>query len=250
MSKLTIPFISMFSRTQTIGVLLEPVIDKIEGLDQTLRVFFKEPKSHGGDPIINYEYRIIDPFSGDWTQANVVDNKYFDITGLINNTEYRLRIRAVNNNGAGKQSSQGVGTPMVPTTVPDPPVLNSLTPIVEGLHVGLTPPQSDGGLPILTYKYNLNGGSFIDAETTDVEFIIPDLQVQEYTVRLIATNANGDSSPSNSLSETHLSGDTEPDAPTIDSVNSGNTEIFVNFTLGSDGGSPITNVEYQLNGTH
>ncbi len=41
---------------------------------------------------------------------------------------------------------------------------------------------------------------------------------------------------------------TVPTAPTLDSVTAGNTELDVVGTLGSDGGSAITDVEYRLDG--
>jgi hypothetical protein len=69
---------------------------------------------------------------------------------------------------------------------------------------------------------------------------------------LKAVNAVGDSVESDMIEVTTTSGGggaTVPDAPTgVSATAPSSTEINVYFTLGSDGGSPVTGMKFSLNG--
>ena len=66
-----------------------------------------------------------------------------------------------------------------------------------------------------------------------------------YPIQIRPVNANGTGTPSTVTNATPA---TTPAAPTIDSVTSGDEQLTVAFTAGSDGGSAITDYEYSLDG--
>ena len=66
----------------------------------------------------------------------------------------------------------------------------------------------------------------------------------EYSITLRALNERGAGAASGSVSV--IAG--APDAPTIDSIVSGNGQAIITFTPGADNGSLVTNYEYSLDG--
>jgi hypothetical protein len=139
-------------------------------------------------------------------------------------------------------------------TVPSAPTGLSGTPSTTSIEVSFTA-GSDGNSPIINYKYSLNGGEYVafDPAQTSSPVTISGLSEETaYQIRLKAVNAIGDSVESDMIEVTTTSGGggaTVPDAPTgVSATAPSSTEIYVNFTLGSDGGSPVTGMKFSLNG--
>ena len=110
-------------------------------------------------------------------------------------------------------------------------------------------PGSDGGSPILNYQYSVDGGvtfiEFAPAVTASPVTVTGLDNNTEYTIILKAVNAVGASVPSASVTVTPRG---RPDAPIVVSYQRGDGTVEIAFTQGSDGGSPITNYSYSMNG--
>jgi titin len=133
-------------------------------------------------------------------------------------------------------------------TAPGAPTLGAVTAGNGQLSVAFSPPASDGGAAVTTYKYSLNGGSYVDAATTSSPLVITGLaNGTSYTVTLKATNSVGDGTASSTSAA--VTPDIAPAAPTLGTVTAGNQQLSVAFTApASNGGSAITGYKYSLNG--
>ncbi len=87
-----------------------PTLTEVRAGDGKVSVRCEPPTDDGGENIDRYEYSVD---GSTWVVANVADSG-FDITGLSNDTEYALRLRAVNSVGAGPSSSVSKATPRRP----------------------------------------------------------------------------------------------------------------------------------------
>jgi hypothetical protein len=119
---------------------------------------------------------------------------------------------------------------------------------------------NDGGSPITNYEYSTDGGAtfraFSPVDTTS-PVVITTLSLNgttqlvngtTYNVQLRAVNINGSGAPSATVQGTPANIPNVPAAPTGLSGVGGNEAIYVLFTPGNDGGSPITNYEYSIDG--
>jgi len=108
-------------------------------------------------------------------------------------------------------------------------------------------PLRQGGSRITDIQYRIDNGDWVKTLQTHSPIVISGLEYgQTYEVELRAVNKTGASQPSNPVVITPT---TVPDAPTIDSVEGGENNITINFTLPlNDGGSAITDIEYQIGG--
>jgi hypothetical protein len=133
-------------------------------------------------------------------------------------------------------------------TVPNPPTsLAAATITTTSIVVSFTP-GTDGGSPITNYEYSIDGGSIFTA-FSPVQALSPITITglssnTSYTIKLKAVNTIGASIASSSLSVTTAS---VPGAPTIVFSSSGNTLVYVYFTLGTNSSS-VTNYTYSTDG--
>ena len=216
-----------------------PTVDSVTTASEQITVNFTEGDD-GGTPIVDYEYSTDGGttfVSAGTTTSPIV------ITGLTNGTSYDVQVRPVNALGAGDATPTVTVTP---STIPSQPTIDST---VEGdgqVTVNLTP-GSDGGSPITDYEYSLDGGNtYISAGTATSPIVITGLTNGTlYNIQVRPVNANGPGTASTSFSATPS---TTPSAATIDSIATGDQQLTVNFTPGSDGGAAVTNYEYSLNG--
>lgn len=130
------------------------------------------------------------------------------------------------------------------TTVPTAPTGLTATPGNAQLSISFTQ-GSTGGSPITNYEYSIDGGATYTAcspPVTSSPVVITGLtNGTTYSITLKAANAIGTSVASTSVSGTPA---TVPDAPVIVSASNGNSSTTINFTQGSNGGSPILNYYY------
>jgi Fibronectin type III domain len=86
-----------------------PIDLSVSSDDQTLTISFT-PTSNGGSAIIKYQYSLDD--TGLWIDLNDTMSPV-TITGLTNDTEYTVYLRAVNSEGNGAASLGVTGTPNI-----------------------------------------------------------------------------------------------------------------------------------------
>ena len=133
------------------------------------------------------------------------------------------------------------------------PTITSVTAGNAQISVAFTA-GSDGGSAITNYKYSTDGGAnFIacsPAKTTSPVLITGLTNGTGYNVQIRATNAYGDGAPTATVAATPSADATTPSAPTINSIASGNAQLSVAFSVGSDGGSAITDYQYSTDGTN
>lgn len=122
------------------------------------------------------------------------------ITGLTNGVNYTFSV--VGTNGSGN-SNPGVSN-QITAGAPLAPVLTTSFPTVNDITLSFT--QASNGTPsIINYKYSLNGGPFTSLSPADAvsPVLINSLSpTTAYSIRLKATNSNGDSVESAPLSVT------------------------------------------------
>lgn len=141
-------------------------------------------------------------------------------------------------------------TPPPGPTVPSAPTIVNSTPFSTSIQIDFTQ-SSNGGSPITNYEYlftDLSGAVFTPFSptvTTSPVTVTGLISGQTYYIQIRAVNAVGPGPGSDTIVETTLD---VPGEPTNLSAITGDTSIQINFTQPSDGGSPITNYEYSLNG--
>ena len=217
-----------------------PTIDSIvSGNGQAIISF--TPGADNGSPITNYEYSL-DGIN--YTALDPADaTSPITITGLTNGTEYSITLRALNDSGAGAVSGSGSVTAGLPTA---PQIINTDYGDSEAyISVSVA---DDGGSSITGYTATCTDGAteYTGTSTTSLITVSGLTNGVGYSCSVTATNAVG-TSPASAPSPL-ITPVTPPDAPTIDSIVSGNGQAIISFTPGADNGSPITNYEYSLDG--
>ena len=168
----------------------------------TLFITWQEPDSDGGSAITGYTVQWksgSQSFGGDPSREHTTEDTFPDylITGLTNGTEYTVRVIAVNAVGDGPPSDTDTGTPVGP---PDAPPNVQAGSGYQQLTVSWGAPN-DGGSAITEYtlQWKSGGQNFISSRqrtiaATSRTDTIPSLDNgTEYTVRVRATTALGDS---------------------------------------------------------
>ncbi|MCY3904511.1 MAG: fibronectin type III domain-containing protein [Caldilineaceae bacterium] len=230
------------SPTITAPVNLQASLD-----DQQTTLTWQAPPGAGGT-ITGYEYRYAESTAtlpATWSDAG--NDLTETITGLTNGTQYTFEVRAV--------SSTGMGPPArvmaTPAAVPDAPVLTA-TEGYRQVMLSWEAPDNNGAA-ITAYRIQiLNAqnqwvaeGSVPGTTTTYTDGGLRDSTV--YTYRVIAVNAAGDSSASNSADATTLAQPAQaPGPPTTIGAAPGPGKITLSWRAPLfNGGSPITRYEYR-----
>jgi hypothetical protein len=217
------------------GVPDAPTISTITPADGSLSVAFAAGAS--GSPITGYDYELSG--SGNWVSSGATATP-LAVAGLVNGTQYSVRIRAVSAIGDGQPSAAVLATPQA---LPGAPSITSTAVGVGSATISFTPGFS-GGAAITDYQYQLNGGSWVSSGSSSSPFTITGLaNGTTYSVAIRAVNATGagTASPSSSVTTPAL-----PAAPVVTSVVPGDSSVSIAFTPGATGGSTITSYQYQL----
>jgi titin len=224
---------------------VDSVVDNGEG---GLALTVTAPTDDGGAPITGYEYTTDGGKS--WralarTATSAEIRTASDETPLDQEVEYVIAVRAMNRVGAAPASSARTENGPVPVPLPSAPVIDSVASRPGSLEVSFTP-GDNGAVPVDRYEFTTDGSTWSDTGTLSPRFTIPDLvDGTSYAVRVRAVNITGDGDVSAPASGTPLS---SPAAPTLTGVTRADGSLTVSLVYGADGGSPVTRVEYTLNG--
>ena len=196
--------------------------------------------SDGGDAVTDVQYSLD---GGTWTSLSPATTvSPLTITGLQPGTTYEVRLRAVNSKGNGAASgAESERTPALPQfTDATLGSMTSRTAFADGIAASgdsaVTYSISAGTLPA-GLSLNTATGAITGTPSTHGPY--------DFTV----TATSNEGSTSLRLTGTIQDGRTAPDAPTITSSSTTRSSVVIDFTLGSDGGDAVTDVQYSLDGT-
>uniref|UniRef100_A0A9J8B7K3 Neural cell adhesion molecule 1b n=2 Tax=Cyprinus carpio TaxID=7962 RepID=A0A9J8B7K3_CYPCA len=216
-----------------------PSITQVQPYSSTAQVLFEEPESTGGVPVLKYraEWRAVG--RGKWVQRvyEVKDAglSSVTVTGLKPETDYEVKMYAINGKGEG-DGSQSVVFKTEHVREPSPPILEgTLQPKGNSLKVKWTK-QDDGGSPITHYlvRYKAREDSDWKPEirlpnVSEYVMLIGLEWDTEYDVFVVAENQQGKSKPGTLTFRTS----SEP-AATTDSMEDGtgmNTGVIVGILI-------------------
>ena len=224
-----------------------PVIVSADGGDGSASIAFIPP-SNGGSAIVRYEYRLD---LGTWTDTGSLAGQFF-ISDLLNSTTYSIELRAVNGRGDGPPSA---AVPVVVATTPSAPSLAGAVPGDSSVAIAFVAPVSDGGSAITTYEYSTDDGQTWRSRatgTTGSPLVVttqsdaggaPLVNATIYSMQVRAVNLRGAGAASETI---YAAPHGLPTAPVALGVVAGDGTLTLTFHPGSDGGSPITDLEYTL----
>ena len=212
------------------------------------RVTFDAPASNGS-PITGY--RLYDS-SG----AKIADcpNTVCEVNGLRTGQQYSFAVSAVNEQG---ESARTTSNEITPTGVPDRPGGPSVTPGDGELTMTWDAPNNNGS-PITGYTVYATAATgqrtctTSGARTCTISGLVND---QNYTVTVVATNANGNSQASPGVNGTPKATRRGPDQPVITSATAaqqrdGNGALAtITWSLGSSGSAGWGQTIVSVNGT-
>ena len=218
----------------------------------TITIAFTQSGTGGtGLTISNYSYSLNEAAYTSFGTANP-----YTITGLTNSTSYVLQLKATNALGT---SAASAATTISTLSIPPAPTNLSYTPSKPSGVVTLTVyflQGGNGGSAITNYQYSTdNGATFRSAGTSASPVTITKLSVDgttnlsvqtTYQVKLRAQNAIGNGTASATLDA--RTSDVPPAPTSLSYTVTGSGSVSVTFQQPGDGGSPITNYQYSLDG--
>ncbi|HXR44663.1 MAG TPA: fibronectin type III domain-containing protein, partial [Pseudolysinimonas sp.] len=225
-----------------------PIVTTVIPSPRALQVTFTAP-ANGGAAITGYRYSTD---GSTWTDTGTLGTT-FTISGLRNGTDYPVRVRAVNSVGDGARSAAVSGTPVA---LPGRPVIDSVVRSNQTLTAAVSL-GDDGGSAVTAWQYSTdNGASWATASGTSSPLTLTTLS-SDGTTRL----ANGTGYPlqlravtaigTGPASATSIVAPASAPAAASIALTAGDASVSVAFTLGVDGGSPVSRVEYTFDdGAH
>jgi titin len=199
---------------------------------------------NGGSAVTDYEYRVNAGSWSGWISAGTTTSPLV-VANLVNGTAYDVQIRAVNIAGAGTGSSSSSVTPF---SSPGAPTITGVAAgrgqIVVSFAAGVT-----GGSTITNYQYSTDGGTTwvaLSPASITSPFTVTGLaDATTYNMQLKAVNIAGAGAASSAVPATTWG---VPAAPTVVSSTARDGALDVSFTSGANGGDPVTNYEYSIDG--
>jgi len=199
---------------------------------------------NGGSAVTDYEYRLNAGSWSAWISAGTTTSPLV-VANLVNGTAYDVQIRAVNIAGAGNGSSSSSVTPF---SSPGAPTITGVAAgrgqVIVSFAAGVT-----GGSAITNYQYSTDGGTTwvaLSPASTSSPFTVTGLaDATTYNIQIKAVNIAGAGAASSAISATTWG---VPAAPTIVSSTARDGALDVSFTSGANGGDPVTNYEYSIDG--
>uniref|UniRef100_A0A673NJC7 Neural cell adhesion molecule 1-like n=1 Tax=Sinocyclocheilus rhinocerous TaxID=307959 RepID=A0A673NJC7_9TELE len=180
-----------------------PSITQVQPYSSTAQVLFEEPESTGGVPVLKYraEWRAVGRGKGVQRVYEVKDAglSSVTVTGLKPETDYEVKMSAINGKGEGDSSQSVVFK--TEHVQPSPPILEgTLQPKGNSLKVKWTK-QDDGGSPITHYlvRYKaVNSDWKPEIHLPNVSEYVMLIGLEwdtEYDVFVVAENQQGKSKP-------------------------------------------------------
>ena len=213
-----------------------PTIVNITPGDGVASVYYTDGSSNGS-PVTMHQYSL----NGD----DYIDVSYaspIQLTGLINGNPYVIDVKSVNIAG---QSVSSNSIAFIPYTVPSKPIILNVIPLNNKASVYVQH-GNDNGSDITGYSYSINNAAFVSVGNANTCFDISGLtNGTSYNIRVIATNAAGNSAVSDHYQVTPAG---VPEAPTSLNTTPISDGVSISFTDGASNGRPITYYLYSLNG--
>ncbi len=219
--------------------------------DGRVTLHWERPSSDGGSTITDYEYRV-DGAGGWWSAGADLTEAVADLT---NGREYRFEVRAVNGVVEGLAAAVSA-TPQAAIDPPSAPRNLRATPGNGRVTLSWEAPSSDGGAPITDYAYRVDGTGAWRSAGLDLREEVGDLtNGREHSFEVRAVNAAGNS-PAASVTATPMAPvvlsppSSSPSAPRNLRATPGDGRVTLSWEApSSDGGAPITDYAYRVDGT-
>lgn len=216
-----------------------PTITKIEGGVTDAKVSIA-PAGDGGSAITGY---IVEASQGGTVKKTVSGGASpITVSGLAKGEAYSFRAKAFNANGESDWSDSVPGSLL---KVPDAPTNVTAIGGIGKATVSFTPPASDGGSPITSYRVSsVPANPYEDPEWTDVgadetSAIVTLLRPgATYHFKVVAYNAIGESAAGTTADTITLVSTPEP--PSNVAATAGDAKATVTFDAPNDGGKAIT----------
>ena len=213
-----------------------PTITAVTAGNGVASVYYTDGSSNGA-PITMRKYSLN---GGSYT--NVSSASPIVIAGLTNGIPYSVALQSVNSTGTSVPSNS---LPFVPCDVPSKPSIINIISSINQATVYVQPGNNNGG-EITSYSYSLNDSSFVSTGNANNSFTITGLtNGTTYSIKVIATNATGNSVASDTENTTPYGFPYPPKDITVTAISGG---LSVSFTDGSNNGAPILYYLYSLNG--
>ncbi|EPR76563.1 fibronectin type III [Leifsonia rubra CMS 76R] len=222
----------------------QPTITGVAPSSGSLGVSFTAG-SNGGSAITSYEYSIDN--GSHWVATGTLGTS-FVASGLSNGTAYPVQVRAINSVGGGVVSAVVTGTPV---GLPGQASISEVVRSNQTLTVSVSVVDT-GGSPATAWEYSTDAGtSWSTASGTVSPLTLTSLSADGTTrlangtgyalqVRAVTEIGSGPASAT-----TIVAPASAPAAPSI-AVTARNSSVSVAFTWGTDGGSPVTQLEYTI----
>jgi len=199
-----------------------PVITALVPTNNGFVLSFNPPANNGGLPIETYEWSWDN--SATWNEVEQVANSTFTITDLFQGTLYRIRLRAVNEVGAGVQSGATQGT----THSLSAPINLKTTVSDQTITIAFTAPSVRTAGVITDYEYSVDGEDWTSSNVIVSPVVINGLvNGQTYKIKLRAVNAGGSGLVSNELTAIPRSSTTLSDVQLFHNANVGTVSVLV-----------------------
>ena len=232
-----------------VGAPDAPQVLSAERGDRSATIEWSSPTDDGSSAITGYKVQWrsgVQGYNPSRQRGVGAGVSEYEITGLVNGTEYMVRVVAVNAVGDGTPSSE---VSLTPATTPGPPRILETQRGDRSVTVRWSSPSATGGLSVTDYVVQWSDDEF-DRSVNEVrvgagvsEYEITGLvNGTEYMVRVVAVNAVGDGTPSRGTSFTPA---TVPGAPADLDAAPGDGSLTVSWGAPDDGGSAITGYRVQ-----
>ena len=212
-----------------------PTIGAATAGSGTASIAFTAPSSNGGSTITGYTASCV---NGSTTKTGTATSSPITVSSLTNGLTYSCTVKAKNAKGSSVASSAVSVTPAA-ITVPGAPTIGAATAGSGTASIAFTAPSSNGGSTITGYTASCVTGSTTKTGTaTSSPITVSSLtNGSTYSCTVKATNAKGSSVASSAVSVTPSATTAKPNAPTINSVTAGASQITVAFTQSTSGGT-------------
>ena len=205
-----------------------------------INIVITPPTSNGGSAVTSYKVYLNGGLIGSTATTS------YSATGLAANTSYSFAVSAVNAAGEGAKSSTLSASTL--NIAPNAPSFTATAASTSQINIAITPPASNGGTAITSYKVYVNGG--LNGSTATTSYSVTGLAANtSYSFAVSAVNAAGEGARSSTLSASTLN--IAPNAPTITAAGVSASQINISITQpASNGGTAITSYKIYVNGVY